>query len=62
MSNVIDWSKYGRGPKRIQMEIEIVYSGDGQQVWCVAKFPIERYDVAKEMIERQIQYWERDRG
>lgn len=61
MSNVIDWSKYGRFPKREQMEIEIVYSGDGQRVWCVAKFPIERYDLAKEMIERQIQYWERER-
>ncbi|MDN7595057.1 hypothetical protein QZM01_13470 [Burkholderia multivorans] len=60
MNNVIDWSKYGRAPRREKPTIDITYSGDGKRVWCVAKFPIERFDDAKEMIERQIRYWEGD--
>ncbi|WP_257803308.1 hypothetical protein [Burkholderia glumae] len=60
MSNVIDWSKYGRGKKRQQPEIQLEYRRDGDRIVCTATFPIDRLDDLKSMIDRQIEYWEKN--
>jgi hypothetical protein len=53
----IDWSTYGRVKPRQRVDVEVVYTGDGSRTWCVAKFPIERFDEVKERIQTQIDYW-----
>ncbi|MFL9918816.1 hypothetical protein PQR75_26230 [Paraburkholderia fungorum] len=57
MSNVIDWSKYGRGKKPEKPSYEITYHGDGERIWCTAMFPIERFDKVQDQIKTQIDYW-----
>ncbi|MEK6346395.1 MAG: hypothetical protein V4764_02885 [Burkholderia sp.] len=60
MSNVIDWTKYGRAPRREQPEITITYHGaehDGKRIWCTATFPLERADDVKALIDQQIEFW-----
>lgn len=56
MSNVIDWTKYGR-TKPTPPAYEITYHGDSDRTWCTARFPLERYEEVKGRIEEQIQFW-----
>ncbi|WP_369053114.1 hypothetical protein [Burkholderia gladioli] len=59
MSNVIDWSKYGRAPapSRARPDITLEYHGDGARTWCTATFPIEQFATVKSMVDRQIEFW-----
>ncbi|PRE27336.1 hypothetical protein C6P72_07810 [Burkholderia gladioli] len=51
MSNVIDWSKYGRKKKRHELDTSVTYR---RQIICTASFPVGKFEAVKAMIEAQI--------
>ncbi|NPT36222.1 hypothetical protein [Paraburkholderia xenovorans] len=58
MTNVIDWSKYGRA-KRKDPKWEVTYEGNarGDGIRITAVFETEDLDEVVASIRRQIQYW-----
>lgn len=61
MSNVIDWSKYGRGPKRETPKWKVTYSGNATKdgITVTAIFPLECFDEVAKSIKEQIEFWKR---
>lgn len=59
MSQVIDWSRYGRS-KRQKPKWEVTYSGDETQDGFVvtAVFPIECLEEVMKHIKAQRDFWE----
>lgn len=56
MSQIIDWSRYGR-VKRIVPEFEISYRDLGHVIICDASFPMDRLDEVIEKLRAQRDYW-----
>ena len=56
MSQVIDWSRYGRS-KRIVPEVEISYRDLSHVIICDASFPMDRLDEVIEKLRAQRDYW-----
>lgn len=58
MSQVIDWSKYGRS-KREKPQVEITYQGNeaGTGTVVTAVFPLEHLDYVIERLRAQRDYW-----
>lgn len=64
MSQVIDWSKYGRS-KRVVPEIEIAYRDAERAIICDVSFPMDRLDEVIEKLKAQRDHWkseEKNRG
>lgn len=57
MSDVIDWSQYGRPKKRELQEIEIAYREEGGRIVCTASFPIDRLDELFDRLKAQRDFW-----
>jgi hypothetical protein len=59
LSNVIDWSKYGRVPAREQQEIQISYREEAGRIVCMASFPIDRLHEVFDRLKAQRDFWRR---
>lgn len=57
MSDVIDWSRYGRMPKRERVEIEVSYREEGGRIICTASFPLDRADEVLARLKAQREFW-----
>lgn len=59
MSDVFDWSKYGRGKRPEKVKWEVTYAGNdrGDGIRITAVFEPGDLDEVVASIRRQIQYW-----
>lgn len=62
MSQVIDWSRYGRIPARTMPEIDLSFRDVDGRIICSASFPVDRLDEVITRLKAQRDFWLSERA